>query len=161
VWGDIPPDPSILWAGNDIQVYHSSTNPSAIAQLIFWTTSGAGQLGQSNASYSQELSTLYAGWVDHENPTAGAYWMRVRQTDDQSFIDPGQEFSITDGSGTPRNLGDEFDPRNTVIRIITTTGIPPTVSYITLYIDICKDDGGSPDGNWATRVVTIALEFII
>ena len=157
---DTPSDSTIIWAGERLTVQRTTTSNIAFSSILFYNTAVGGPSGQSNAQYNFGPPE-FAGWVDHENPAPGGYWMRITQTTAPSVIVSGQSFVIKDGTGALKSLGDEFDPINAELRMSTTWAVAPAKSYIEVYVDICLDDGGSPDGNWATRTVYIELDYTL
>lgn len=150
------PDPSIIWAGPDIVAGFFSTNgPSAGIRFRMDTNNGVP--GDADAYYPNFNERVYVSWlsVDPENDE---YWMRVIE-----IGTPQPNLTVTSG-GTYVSLDEPFKIRGQStgdnglgpnISVFTFRDTAPITRKANVRIDICKDSGGLPDGNWASRNVSL------
>jgi len=152
-----PPDPTIIWEGSELYCNTFNENPSN-CEVRFRMDFTGGGAAEASASYIVNNSTLYVGWLNAD-PSDNEYWMRVTQ--DGTAL-ASEHYSINDGNNF-RSSGDVFQMRSNTGNaslgpyvIVETFGdAPPTTRVGRFKIEISKDDGGIPDGNWAVRYVTL------
>lgn len=151
----IPPDPSILWAGTDIQTNRLSTSAgSCIFRFLMDLVDG--DPANASAEYPVNNISTFVDWVDVD-PSGGDYWMRVYETGT-----PNPTLRINDGV-YGRVLGEEFamlentsDAHLGAYVIVDTFGdTVPSTQVADVQIDICADDSGAPDGAWVSRNVRL------
>jgi len=143
-----PPDPSILWGGDRLRSsvwkYGSAVNCFLFFKML-----------DENIAYPVSNEVTQEPWVDLTGPVPDdEYWMRFQlsptgfdlplMSNGTAFVEIGQAFKMSDADG--------FGPyvQN------STYGLTPPVTVVSaVIIEICKDAGGLPDGNWASREVTL------
>lgn len=162
-----PHDPSIIWAGDPILAgaYSLPNSPSGIAATIrFRMDLVTGDPTEASCVYPNYNVLTYTGWLDAD-PADDEYWMRV--TESPPFnAPPERSYQINDGDNF-RTLGEEFPIRGATLNpnfgpyvsVHTYGETAPITVTGTFNIEICKDDGGVPDGKWASRIVTLEAIF--
>jgi len=161
-----PPDGSILWAGDTLYagVYSLPDNTNGVsATLKFMMSFDNGEPDEASASYPNFNASEYIGWLNTD-PNDNEYWMRV------NFVGtPLHEsrYQISDGDND-RALNEVFQMKGKSINplfgpyisVHTFGDAPPIIRIGVFNIEICKDDGnGLPDGNWASRHVSLEAIF--
>ncbi|RLI53721.1 MAG: hypothetical protein DRO87_11200 [Candidatus Thorarchaeota archaeon] len=149
----VPPDPSILWGGDPLEVGKFSTDGIGAETIFrFYLADKGNDPTRADIEYHDLNAFSYEDWVDNI-PGDGDYWIRVFRVNPVSnkvFISNGQfeaEFEV------PFKL-EGFSNDLSAYLTVYTYGLPaPVVVSETFRVDICKDDGGLPDGNWASRNV--------
>jgi hypothetical protein len=160
-----PPDPTIaIWEGDQINAGKYSlpgdTDGPAATMTFFMTFAGGG-IGsptECDSFYPEYNAFATTPWCTVE-PADAAYWMRVTAV---TGLPPSSHYTINDGIGF-RSDGEVFqmristyNPANGPYLSVNTTGdIPPITRVVTFNVEICKDNGGVPDGNWAARLVKL------
>ena len=139
----VDPDPSIVWADVDLNTIGEGAN--GLSATISFIMDGT-------ASYPVNNVLQAISWVDVD-PADGDYWMRVTK------INSNRPVLINDGV-SPRELGEAFPiATGPYISIDTFGETPPQVATASIIVEICKDDGGLPDGGWVSRTVDMEVRF--
>ena len=159
-----PPDPSITWGGADIEggVFSLPGNTSGVAAQIRFKLNYNADLPNEAAAFYQNFNGLaFAGWVNVD-PDNGDYWMRVNWN---GPTQPNNRWTLSDGSNN-RAMNEAFPivaGANGVdgpyFSVYTFGDTPPITRIAPITIEICKDFNGLPDGNWASRNVTLEAIF--
>ena len=149
----VPPDGSILWDGDAISVVNFSIDTGGSAQIQFLMELPGGDPTEASAEYDQLGIKNYVSWLDTD-PSDNQYWMRVLNIGSSN-----PTLKIFDSSNyRPLTTPFQMFGAGPIISVDTFGDTPPSNSVASIRIDICKDSGGLPDGNWATR--SIRLEAI-
>ena len=155
-----PPDVLIIWEGNDISagVYSLPDNTTGVsATITFRMDLASGSAFEASAAYPDYNSLAYASWLNAD-PNDDEYWMRVTEV---SGAVAGR-YTISDGTNN-RVFGEAFQMRGEFIgpyvTVHTFGDVAPITRAATFDIEICKDLTGLPDGNWASRNVTLEAIF--
>lgn len=164
--GTAPPDPgdpdsTIVWAGADIEALAFSSGSVACTIRFLMILTG-GDPAAASAYYPYLNETQYVSWVNVD-PADGDYWMRVTL---ESVVQAGR-YVISDGDANyPANTafkirGQSISPDyGPYVSVFTFGDTAPSVQTGTFNIEICKDNGSSqPDGNWASRIVTLEARY--
>ena len=166
----VVPDPTIaIWEGVELYARDVAASPStqSIAQLHFYLDIVTSPDTKPTARYQNYSSST--NFTDHAipwctiDPVEGDYWMRVTQ-DGTSL--PTTKYKIYDGQNY-RVSGEQFQMLNwtgsTLLGPFITVGTwgeaAPASRIGRFKVEICKDSGGSPDGNWATRYATLEAVY--
>jgi hypothetical protein len=159
------PDPTIIWAGDDLSVgiYSLPNNTNGVAATMTWRMDlSEGDPAEASVSYPDYNVTAYVGWVNID-PADDAYWMRVNWAGDPL---PESRYQINDGDNN-RNIGDEFKIRGRTLNpvfgpflsVFTFGDTAPSVRLGVFNVEICKDSSGIPDGAWVSRICIIEAIF--
>lgn len=149
--GDIPPplppnESGIIWAGDVLDLSRTG-NENISVQLKFLAAAGGGTFGQANASYTDDQTTRWVGWLD--NPTiTGDFLVRVL-----NVIGGSGNFTIKDGNNLVKSIGDEFEAVDATVTL-DNSGFPsPVFPSYTMDVDISD----VTIGQWIRRSVTMEL----
>ena len=141
----VVPDPSIVWAGEEIDLNTIGEGANGLSAALTFVM-------DSTATYPDNNVLQPIQWVDLD-PNDGDYWMRVTK------INSNRPVLINDGV-SPRELGEAFPiATGPYISIDTFGEPPPKVATASVTVEICKDDGGLPDGGWVSRTVNMEVRF--
>ena len=159
------PDPSIIWAGDDILAGAYSLPGDTVgisASIRFRMDLLTGVLTEASAFYENFNAFNFVSWLDTD-PNDDEYWMRVTAV---GTLPPTSRYSIAD-SDHYRVLGEEFKIKGSIynslfgpyVSVFTYGDTAPSVQIGTFLIEICKDLNGQPDNAWAGRNVTLEAIF--
>jgi hypothetical protein len=154
------PDPTIIiWEGNQINAGRFDTVANS-AVFRFRTDLTGGDPAEASAFYPNYNDDVYVSWCTVD-PADDEYWMRVLSNTSL----PTSRYDIWDG-GAYRGLNEAFQivgdanaGLGPYVSVDTFGDTPGTTRSGLFTIEICKDDGGLPDGEWASRAVKIESIF--
>jgi hypothetical protein len=152
----VVPDASIIWEGDAILSGIYSTE-SISCTISFRMDFISGDPAEASASYPNYNALEWIGWADVD-PADDAYWMRVTEVSGAVV----GKYTISDGVNN-RSFGEAFQMAGTFsgpyVTVHTFGDTAPSTQTTTFNIEICKDSSGLPDGNWASRLVTLEAIF--
>lgn len=142
-------------------IYSLPNNTNGVAATMRWMMSFfSGSATEASAYYPNFNANAYTSWCS-VNPDSGDYWMRITAA---GTIPATSRYTINDTVGD-RVLGEEFQMitqdgnYGPYISVSTYGDTAPSVQKGTFLIEICKDSGGLPDGNWASRKISLEAIF--
>jgi hypothetical protein len=158
-----PPDPAIVWDGKSVDTVRVSTGNPVNCRFRLKTDLSGGSPGFASAWYDSIDTIKYIDWLDHD-PVDGEYWMRVFLISDTHFTGQSEfrnEFNtrIPYGEAIPINRVSPSNENGPWISITNLGKTPPVTRTARFIVEICADDGGRPDGNWATGTVKLETIF--
>lgn len=154
------PDVTILWEGEPIisGIYSLPGNTNGVAATIrFRMDLLLGDPDKAYSYYPNYNATAYSSWLSAD-PADNEYWMRVT-----GLSVPGADrYTISDGDNN-RVSGEAFSIKGSAadstqgpyVSVFTFGDTAPSTQTGTFEIEICKDLSGVPDGDWASRNVTL------
>lgn len=146
-----PPPPAtanIIWAGSEIHETVEGTGDQE-CKLTILEHDGNGPWGNCNAKFGKLGDESYTSWLDQQPANFTDYWIRVRT------LGTIENLTIKDFDNVEHNLNDEFYAPGATLTVDTIGAAAPVTKESSVYVDICKDNAGSPDGNWHTRAVRL------
>ena len=145
----------------DAGIYSLPGNTNGVAATMRWMMSlTLGSLTEATTFYPNYNAFAYTSWCSSDPDEAG-YWMRITASGD---IPPTSRYTIKDTVGT-RVLGEEFQMISQdgnygpYISVHTFGDVAPTTRKGTFLVEICKDNSGQPDDNWAGRIISLEAIF--
>jgi len=163
-----PPDATIIWAGDTLRSRairsEGEGDSGATTNIIFYMEfDDGGAEDEVNAKWLDNNVTSFedSGWLNIE-PADGTYWFRITET----VSDPNHNVVVYNNTVLmPNEIPFPIEARvigplkiGPWIELTTYGSSPPYTSYAEVNVEICKDSGGLPDGNWSSR--TVILEAI-